>query len=129
FLEAGLIKYVVFSDTVSDMPALYNTADLVIFPVVNLSGKFDVPLVIVEAYACGRPVILSDLDGFQEFTNEHICVTILKDSGEKLIESVAHLKENVHLRENIGYQARLFAEKNFDLENTAREYEKIYSSL
>lgn len=129
FADADVLKYVAFSDTISDMPALYNSSDLVIFPVENLRGKFDVPLIIIEAYACGKPVILSDLPQFREFTNHDICVTIPKDSGVKLIESVAYLKQNIAIREALGHEARAFVEQHFDLKNTAKQYEEIYASL
>jgi glycosyltransferase involved in cell wall biosynthesis len=111
------------------MPGLYNTTDIVIFPVENLKGKFDVPLIIIEAYACGKPVILSDLPQFFEFTNRDICVTIPKDSGEKLIESLAYLKQNEAERVRVGENARRFVKDHFDLKNTAKQYEEIYSSL
>jgi glycosyltransferase involved in cell wall biosynthesis len=129
FAEAGLLEYVSFPGTIPDMADFYNSTDLIIFPVIDLKGKFDVPLVIIEAYACGKPVILSDLPEFREFANERICVTIPKDSGPKLIESVAYLKENNEVRETLGHAARAFVEQHFDLKNTARQYEEIYTSL
>ena len=129
FIDARLEKYIDFSDTISDMPALYNTADVVAFPVGNLEGKFDVPLIIIEAYACGKPVILSDLPAFSEFANERICVTIPKDSGEEFIRSMAYLRENNEKRISYGENARAFVEEHFDLKNTALQYEEIYSSL
>ncbi len=113
----------------TDMAALYNTADVVIFPVANLRGKFDVPLVIIEAYACGKPVILSDLPQFKEFANDAVCVTIPKDSGDKLIESLAYLKDNEEERVRLGENARRFAKDHFDLKNTAKQYEEVYTSL
>jgi glycosyltransferase involved in cell wall biosynthesis len=111
------------------MPSLYNTADVVIFPVENLKGKFDVPLIIIEAYACGKPVILSDLPQFAEFTNPDICVTIPKDSGDKLIESLAYLKDNIEEQHRLGDNARRYVKDHFDLKNTAKQYEEIYASL
>jgi len=129
FAEAELLDYIVFSDTISDMPGLYNTADVIIFPVGNLAGKFDVPLVIIEAYACGKPVILSNLPQFSEFANEDICVTIPKDSGEKLIEYLAYLKENNEEQVRLGENARRFVKDHFDLKNTAKQYEEIYASI
>lgn len=129
FANAHLLDYIAFSDTIPDMPGLYNASDVVIFPVENLKGKFDVPLVIIEAYACGKPVILSDLPQFSEFANQDICVTIPKDSGEKLIESLAYLRENEAERNRLGTNARQFVEAHFDLQNTAKEYEEIYTSL
>jgi len=129
FAVADLLDYIAFSDTISDMPSLYNASDIIIFPVENLKGKFDVPLVIIEAYACAKPVILSDLPQFSEFANKDICVTISKDSGQQLIESLAHLKENEAERKRLGANARQFVEDNFDLKNTAKQYEEIYTSL
>ncbi|HLC95058.1 MAG TPA: glycosyltransferase, partial [Patescibacteria group bacterium] len=127
--QAGVLKYIAFADTIQDMPALYNTSDVILFPVDNLHGKFDVPLVIIEAYACGKPVILSDLPQFQEFSNEKICVTIPKGSPSKLIESVAYLRDNKAHCEALGYEARLFVEQHFDLKNTARQYSQVYDAL
>lgn len=129
FAEAKLLDYVAFSDTITDMAGLYNTADVVIFPVGNLNGKFDVPLIIIEAYACGKPVILSDLPQFSEFANNDICVTIPTDSGEKLIESLAYLKDNSEERARLGENARRFVKDHFDLKNTAKQYSEIYDSL
>ena len=129
FAEAELLDYVAFSDTISDMPSLYNTADVIIFPVGNLAGKFDVPLVIIEAYACGKPVILSDLPQFSEFANKDICVTIPKDRGDKILESLAYLKENNEERVRLGENARRFVKDHFDLRNTAKQYSEIYDSL
>lgn len=113
----------------TDMAALYNTADVVVFPVANLKGKFDVPLVIIEAYACGKPVILSDLPQFEEFANDAVCVTIPKGSGDKLIESLAYLKDNERERTRLGENARHFVATHFDLKDTAKQYEEIYASL
>lgn len=129
FADANILGYITFSDTVSDMPALYNTADIIIFPVSDLNGKFDIPLVIIEAYACGKPVILSDLPAFEEFSNDDICVTIPKNSSTALIESISNLKEDSSLRSHITHEARLYVEKYFDVRDTAKQYEEIYSSL
>jgi glycosyltransferase involved in cell wall biosynthesis len=126
---AGVLAYVVFSDTISDMPKLYNLSDVVIFPVGNLNGKFDVPLIIVEAYACQKPVILSDLPQFAEFSNDAICVTVPKDSKEELSKNIAYLKDNSAVCTTLGKSARHFVEEHFDLKNTARQYEAIYTEL
>ena len=127
--RAGLAKFVAYSDTVPDMPSLYNSADVIAFPVVNLSGKFDVPLIIIEAYACGTPVILSDLKEFSEFSNPKICVSIEAGSGARFTESMAYLKDNPLVCEQLGQNARQYAEEHFDLTETARQYADIYSQL
>lgn len=129
FRRAGLEKFVSYSDTVPDMPSLYNSADVIAFPVLDLNGKFDVPLIIIEAYACGTPVILSDLAQFSEFSNPDICVSIEAGNGQKFIDSMAYLKDNPLECERLSQNARRYVEEHFDLQNTARQYEEIYSQL
>ncbi len=129
FKEAGILDRVRFTDTYADMPKLYNLADVVVFPVNDMRGKFDVPLVIIEAYACGKPVILSDLPIFAEFSNPEICVTVARGSMEELSKKLAYLKDNRAIRESLGQNARAFVEQNFNLKDTVREYENLYTEL
>lgn len=129
FQSAGVLKYIRFTDTYADMPALYSIADTILFPVTDMRGKFDVPLVIIEAYACGKPVILSDLPIFQEFSKDAICATIRAGFLEDLSKKVAYLKDNPDIRSSLGAAARSFVEQNFDLHDTVKQYEQIYASL
>lgn len=129
FENAGVSHFVHYTDTIADMPSLYNLADIIVFPVENLKGKFDVPLVIVEAYACGKPVILSNLPEFEEFSSQDISVIIPKNSGEELIRAMDYLAANPDLREQLGQNARAFVENSFDLRKTAALYSSLYESL
>lgn len=129
FEAAGVAHFVRFSETVADMPSLYNLADVVIFPVGDLNGKFDVPLVIIEAYACGKPVIVSDLPAFREFTGPDFSIMIPKASGEALLDSLTTLMAESDHRTRLGNAARAFVEANFDVRTTAQAYGDLYSSL
>lgn len=129
FRKAGVLDHIRFTDTYADMPKLYNLADIIVFPVNDMRGKFDIPLVIIEAYACGKPVILSDLPIFQEFSNPNICVTIPRGDTAALSNALTLLKENPEERERLGREARNFVETHFDLKNTVQEYERLYDSL
>lgn len=129
FREAGITPHIRFTDTYADMPKLYNLADIMAFPVGDMRGKFDVPLVIIEAYACGKPVILSDLPIFSEFSNPDICASIPRGAAEKLEEKLAYLKDNPDVRARLSQNARAFVEERFDLRKTVEQYERIYDSL
>lgn len=52
-------KYTVHAGDVSDMPALIAAAGVIVFPVDDLYGKVDVPLVLLEALALGIPMVLA----------------------------------------------------------------------
>jgi len=127
--EMGIIDRAVFTDTFSDMPKLYNLADIVVFPVKNMEGKFDVPLAVIEAMACEKPVIISDLPILQEFTNEENCATIPNNSAEKLVEKIAELYADPDERTRLGRNARKFAEENFDINSVAAQYRVVYEKL
>ncbi|MGB5018475.1 MAG: glycosyltransferase family 4 protein, partial [Candidatus Moraniibacteriota bacterium] len=129
FERAGILHHIRFTDTYTDMPTLYSIADVVVFPVNDMRGKFDVPLVIIEAYACGKAVILSDLPIFGEFSGNDFCVTIPRGDTVALSEKLSYLKENKEVRDTLGRNARTFVEQNFDLEKTVEEYESLYESL
>jgi glycosyltransferase involved in cell wall biosynthesis len=131
FRQAGCLDHVRFEENhaTTNMAEIYNTADCVAFPVGDLRGKFDVPLIIIEAYASGKPVILSDLDAFREFSNEHISATIPRLDSEALIEKILYLKHNPDYRATIGQAARKYAQEHFDLRDTARRYAELYTTL
>lgn len=127
---AGVGHRVRFTDSWKlPMPAMYGLADVVVFPVGNMRGKFDIPLVILEAYACGRPVILSDLEIFREFSNPTISVTVPKDDETFLWAAIERLLREEAERKTLGASARAFMEQSFDLKETARKYEELYRSL
>ena len=123
---AGVIGQVRFTDTWKDMPTLYNLADVVVFPAANMKGKFDIPLVIIETQACAKPIILSDLPIFAEFSNPDISVTVPRGDSEALWQAIEDVRNDRTKSKALGMNARTFVEKNFDLKNTSRQYEFLY---
>ena len=126
---AGVLGQVRFTDTVPDMPSLYRSSDIVAFPVFDLLGKFDVPLIIIEAYACGRSVILSDLPNFAEFSDPSYCAIIPKGNEPALTQKILELSQNQTYRESLETNARAFATKYFDGKQTAAAYSRLYTEL
>jgi glycosyltransferase involved in cell wall biosynthesis len=128
--EKGLEKYVLFTDhAFTTMEKIYNLSDIVLFTVRDMRGKFDVPLAVVEAMACAKPVIISDIPILQEFTNSQNSVKIGSGDPKKLMESVLNLYQNKEKRETIGKNAREFTEANFDIKKIAEKYKEVYKKL
>jgi glycosyltransferase involved in cell wall biosynthesis len=126
---AGLIGHAVFTDTIRDMPALYNLADVMLFPVENMVGKFDVPLAVIEAMACEKPVIVSNLPVLQEFTSDDTAVTVEPGDRGALVERIVELYDHPTRRRAIGKKARRYAETWFDIDRVASRYEDVYRRL
>lgn len=111
------------------MKRRYNTSDVVIFPVQNMEGKFDIPLVVPEAMACEKPVILSDLPILSELSNGQNSVIIPRGDISALKNAILDLYENPEKRKQIGSEARKFVEERFDIKKIAEIYGKIYEKL
>ncbi len=129
FREAGILEHIRFSDTVFDVAALYSVADIITFPVADMHGKFDIPLAILEAYASGKPVILSDLPLFREFSNPNISVTIPRGDGDALWRAIESLRHDETKRNALSTDARAFVERSFNLRETAERYMDAYSGF
>jgi len=127
--NANALNLVSFTDTVSDMASLYNLSDIIIFPVRDMKGKFDVPLAAIEPMACEKPVIISDLPILKEFANQENSVIIERGNVPQLKEAILDLYANPEKRMSLGKSARQFVENNFDIKNVAAIYQKIYETL
>jgi phosphatidylinositol alpha-1,6-mannosyltransferase len=126
----NLVSRVAFHDDGSfEMPEIYNLCDLSLFPVENMRGKFDVPLVVVEAMACEKPVVISNLPILKEFAREESSVIIEKENVANLSAAVLSLWKNPERRDALGKQARVFVMENFEIKNIAEKYKEIYKTL
>ena len=115
--------------TFTTMEKIYNLADVAAFPVENMKGKFDVPLVVIEAMACEKTVIISDLPIFEEFANDQNSVKIETGNMEKFFQVVLDVKKNPAQYSEIEKNARKFVEENFDIKKTAEKYQAVYENL
>ncbi|HMN19556.1 MAG TPA: glycosyltransferase family 4 protein, partial [Candidatus Moranbacteria bacterium] len=128
--ENNMLEKVAFFDSGKyDMGDIYNLADISLFPVANMHGKFDVPLVVIEAMACQKPVIISDIEILKEFSNEHNSVQIQKGNTEQLTRSIIELYNNREKRDLLGRNSRRYVEENFDINSVAKKYEEIYQNI
>lgn len=127
--DKGMNERVVYADTVRDMPALYNTSDVVLFPVRSMVGKFDVPLSVIEAMACEKPVIVSDLPILSEFSSDKNSVVVRVGDTKELVARIEKLCKNPALRSKIGKNARAYALSTFRIDEIAQQYERTYNDL
>jgi len=127
--EKKMESQILLPETFTTMEKVYNLSNVVIFPVENMKGKFDVPLAIIEAMACAKPVIISNIPILHEFTNSQNSVKIEDGDPKKLMESVLNLYQDKKRREAIGKNARKYVEENFDIKKIAEKYKQVYENL
>ncbi|WP_217142741.1 glycosyltransferase [Streptomyces sp. AC627_RSS907] len=118
---------VLFTGAVTDTSHWYQAADLVVLP-SRWEGMALAPL---EAMACGRPVVVTDVDGARESLPPSLaarCLVRPEDPAE-LAEAVAGLLLDPPLRESLGERGRRHVLSLHDVRHTAEQITDVYHAL
>jgi len=128
--KENILDRIAFIDDGSyEMQDIFNLCDISIFPACTMAGKFDIPLAVIEAMACGKPVIASDLDTIKHFLNNENSILIPAGNQEALKENILYLHDNFNVRNDLARKGFVFAKENFDIIKIVKEYEEVYENL
>jgi glycosyltransferase involved in cell wall biosynthesis len=126
-LAASAPESVLFAGAVPDTAPWYRAADLVVLP-SRWEGMALAPL---EAMACGRPVVLTDVDGSRESLPAGLasrCLVPPRDPAA-LAASLSDLLRDPPLRESLGLQGRRHVLAAHDVRHTAEAIGDVYREL
>ncbi|MEV5544568.1 glycosyltransferase family 4 protein [Streptomyces sp. NPDC052309] len=118
---------VLFAGAVADASIWYQAADLVVLP-SRWEGMALAPL---EAMACGRPVVVTDVDGARESLPPALagrCLVRPEDPAE-LAAAVTALLRDPPLRESLGDLGRRHVLSLHDVRHTAEQVTDVYRDL
>ena len=106
---AGLRERVKFCTPVSDVRQLYAAADILVAP--SLEDSFNLP--VLEAMACGLPVVVSPKAGVSEWLTHGFDALTLKDpeNAGELAEAIRALAKGSPLRRVLQENAAVTAKK------------------
>lgn len=109
-----------------DMPAVFAQAHLVCLP----SYYEGVPKALVEAAACGRAIVATDIPGCREVVrHEENGLLVPVRDPRALAAALRRLIEAPSLRRQMGAQGRKIVEQELSDEKVAAETLKIYGEL
>ena len=119
---SGLAERVQFTDYVpeSDLPSLYAAASVFVYP--SLYEGFGIP--VIEAMACGTPVITSTVSSLPEVAGE-AALTVDPTSSDAIRAALESLLSNPALREDLRARGLAQAAK-FTWDRAARETLLVY---
>ncbi len=111
-------------DKVADMPALFKSATLIVYPSYYREG---IPKVLLEAAAMGKAIITTDHPGCREAVNDTVngLLTPIKDA-KSTANTVEKLLKDQKLRIKMGKESRKRAENEFDVRIIVKETLKLY---
>ncbi|OEV32131.1 hypothetical protein AN219_00835, partial [Streptomyces nanshensis] len=118
---------VLFAGASDEVNRWYAAADLVVLP-SRWEGMALTPL---EAMACGRPVVVTDVGGARESLppQQHETCLVPPGDPDALAESVTHLLREPELREFMGEAARKHVRADFDVRRSATAVLSLYREL
>lgn len=126
-LRASAPRSVSFVGSVASAAAWYRAADLVVLP-SRWEGMALAPL---EAMACGRPVVVTDVGGSAESLapgHAPLCLVPPDEPGE-LARAITHLLTNPALRTVLARQGHEHVSTTHDVRQTARSIAEVYRDV
>ena len=110
----------------TEMPEILSRAHIVCLP----SYREGVPKVLIEAAACGRATIATDMPGCREIVrHEENGLLVPPRDASALAAAIERLVEDPALRTRFGARGRQIAEAEFSVERVVRDTLAIYREL
>lgn len=121
--ESGLLECL---GHVDDMAGLLNTVDVVVLP----SYREGLPKSLIEAAACGLPLVTTDVPGCREVvTDGEDGLLVPVRDAHALAASIARLQDDPELAKSLGRAARAKACEQFDEKQVIARTLAIYRKL
>jgi glycosyltransferase involved in cell wall biosynthesis len=121
--EEGVIECLGFR---SDIAALFSQAHIVVLP----SYREGLPKVLIEAAACGRAVITTDVPGCRDAIEPDVSgVLVPARDASALAKEIERLMKDDELRQEMGRAGRDLAEREFSIEKVVATHLDIYQEL
>ena len=121
--EQGLVEWWGHRD---DMPQVLASASVVVLP----SYREGLPKVLLEAAACGRPIVATDVPGCREIVRDGINGRLVPPKNpEALAEAITMLLLDPALQARMGALGRAIVVSEFSVEKIVDETLAVYREL
>lgn len=123
YINSGCIEHWGFSNNVSELVA---QSHIMVLP----SYREGLPKSLIEAAACGRAVITTDVPGCRDaITPNETGILIPVKSVQAIVSAIKLLCENDEQRIIMGRNGRRLAESRFDITDVIKTHLKLYKGM
>jgi phosphatidylinositol alpha-mannosyltransferase len=92
-------------------------------------GQESFGMVLTRAFACGTPVVASDIPGYREVLSPDVSVAVPPEDRDALVDAVCDIVADEPLRAAMGEAARTLAVERYSWPGIARRLERVYSQV
>lgn len=128
--ELGVIDSVVFTGPVAhcEVPNYFNMLNIAVFPSTQDSESFGVA--VIEAGACGKPVVVSRVGGLPEVVENQITGIIVERCNPlETAAAIERLIANPELRMRMGQAGLAHVRKHYDWPQSVQKMLEIYDEM
>lgn len=128
--KAGIREHFIFLDTVDDMPSLFARCDIGIMPANGaMTGVLEIPMVLLEMASMGKVVVYGKVPPLDELNSKGLGVMLDNDSPGSYSGKILELLEDKRSALEAGKRSKEAVARFFNMDDMAREYEKLYKTL
>jgi glycosyltransferase involved in cell wall biosynthesis len=111
---------------IADIRAVWAAAHIAVLP----SRREGLPKSLLEAAACGRPIVATDVPGCRAIARAGVNALLTSaDDAEALADAMDRLAQDAELRRRFGAASRRLAEDEFSSQRIGRETVALYDRL
>ena len=115
---------------VKNMPELISRVDVVIVPFRNTSNISDIPLIVLEAMAIGRPVVTSNIGGTAELVHDgENGLIVSSNQASHFADAVIFLLRNPKIKKEIGEKAAASIPSKYAHRNVTMQISNLYQQF
>jgi len=124
----GVSKHVLFTGSLygRDKFEAYVDSEFCVLP-----SRYEIwGMTVLEAYACSKPVIASEIGGLKDLVvNGETGLLFESGNVKQLARCIFNLLNDGGLAKRMGLKARKFVEENFTIEKVVERLEKLYEEV
>ena len=119
-------KNVIFTGERSDIPEILSLTDIFVLP----SLREGLPLTILEAMACGKPVITTNVGGVPEVVKDGVSgILVPPEDPEAIHSAMNELLDDREKLKKMGHNGKRVFSESFDSKTMIGKIEDLYDSL
>ena len=121
--KEGLIEYLGYRTDIADV---FSRTNLVVLP----SYREGLPKVLIEAAACGRAIVTTDVPGCRDAIEPNVTgLLVPARDATALANAIEKLLNDPYLRKSMGAAGRELAELEYGIDKVVEAHLKIYREL
>jgi glycosyltransferase involved in cell wall biosynthesis len=119
-------RNVIFAGERNDIPEILSLTDIFVLP----SLREGLSLTILEAMACGKPVIATNVGGIPEVVKDGVSgILVSPKDPEALHSAMNELLDNRKKLKKMGYNGKRVCNESFDSKTMIGKIEDLYDSI